>query len=38
MAKPILPDELWEVVGPLLPPLPPPNPKGGRPQGRRALL
>ena len=39
MAKPILPDELWEVVGPLLPPLPPPSPKGGRPPvGNREAL
>jgi transposase len=26
----IMPDSLWEKVEPLLPPLPPPNPKGGR--------
>jgi len=30
MAKPLVPDELWEVVEPLLPPHPP-RPKGGRP-------
>lgn len=24
-------DELWEQIEPLLPPLPPPSPKGGRP-------
>jgi transposase len=30
MAK-LLPDELWTIIEPLLPPLPPPNPKGGRP-------
>ena len=30
MAKPILPDELWEMIAPLLPP-DPPRPKGGRP-------
>ena len=32
-------DELWEQIEPLLPPLPPPSPKGGRPpvQHREAL-
>ena len=30
MAKPLLSDELWEQIEPLLPP-PPPRPKGGRP-------
>ena len=32
-------DELWKQIEPLLPPLPPPSPKGGRPpvQHRRAL-
>lgn len=30
MAKPLLTDELWDHVAPLLPPLPP-RPKGGRP-------
>lgn len=32
MAKPLLPDELWEKVEPLLPPPPPPSPLGGRPR------
>jgi transposase len=31
MAKPLLSDELWAVVEPLLPPEPP-KPKGGRPR------
>jgi len=31
MAKPLVSDELWAKVEPLLPALPPPNPKGGRP-------
>ena len=30
MAKPLLTDELWDHIAPLLPPLPP-QPKGGRP-------
>ena len=30
MAKPLLTDELWAHIAPLLPPLPP-QPKGGRP-------
>ena len=30
MAKPLLPDDLWAAVAPLLPP-PRPRPKGGRP-------
>lgn len=38
MAKLLVPDELWEVVAPLLPPEPP-KPKGGRPRlpDRQAL-
>ena len=32
MTKPLLPDELWTIVEPLLPPEPP-NPTGGRPRG-----
>ena len=31
MAKPLVTDELWEVIGPLLPEEPP-KPKGGRPR------
>ena len=31
MAKPLLPDALWEIIEPLLPALPPPGPRGGRP-------
>jgi transposase len=30
VAKPLLPDALWEIIGPLLPPQVP-SPKGGRP-------
>jgi transposase len=35
----LVPDELWKQIEPLLPPLPPPSPKGGRPpvENRRAL-
>jgi transposase len=29
--KQLVPDELWEEIEPLLPPRPPPSPKGGRP-------
>ena len=38
MAKPLLPDELWKRIEPLLPPHPP-RPKGGRPplDDRKAL-
>jgi transposase len=39
MAKPLLPGELWAIVEPILPPLPPPGPKGGRPPvGNREAL
>jgi transposase len=31
MSKLLVPDELWAIVDPLLPPTPP-NPKGGRPR------
>lgn len=31
MAPPIVPDELWQIIEPLLPPEPP-KPKGGRPR------
>ncbi len=31
MSKPLLPDELWAIVAPLLPPEPP-KPRGGRPR------
>jgi transposase len=31
VAKPLLPDGLWAIIEPLLPPLPPPSPRGGRP-------
>ena len=38
MAKPLLTDELWEQIEPLLPP-PTPKPNGGRPPvGNRAAL
>jgi transposase len=31
MSKPLLPDVLWAIVAPLLPPEPP-KPRGGRPR------
>jgi transposase len=31
MSKPLVSDELWEIIAPLLPPEPP-KPKGGRPR------
>ena len=38
MAKPVLPDELWAIIEPLLSPEPP-KPKGGRPRvANRAVL
>ena len=38
MARPLLPDDLWDEIAPLLPP-PRPRPKGGRPliENRAAL-
>ncbi len=38
MAKPLLPDELWAIIGPMLPPRAP-SAKGGRPRldDRKAL-
>jgi transposase len=39
MAKPLLPSELWAILEPFVPPLPPPSPKGGRPPvGNREAL
>ena len=32
MAKPLVPDDLWELIAPLLPPEPP-KLQGGRPRG-----
>jgi transposase len=39
MAKPLLPDDLWEQIRPLLPPHPP-RPRGGRPplEDRKTLM
>ena len=38
MARPLLPDDLWDAIAPLLPP-PRPRPKGGRrPIANRAAL
>ncbi len=31
MARPLVPDDLWAAIAPLLPPEPP-KPKGGRPR------
>ena len=39
MARPLLPDELWAILAPILPPPPAPGPKGGRPAvGNRETL
>ena len=39
MAREVLPESLWEEARPLLPPHPPPSPKGGRlPVHDRAAL
>src|SRR5262245_39501110 len=39
MAKPLVSDQLWAAVEPLLPPDPPPDPRGGRPRiAARAAL
>jgi transposase len=39
MAKPLLPDELWEIIRPILP-IHTPDPRGGRPRldDRKALI
>jgi len=38
MARPLVPDELWSIIAPILPPEPP-KPKGGRPRlSDRAVL
>ena len=39
MARKLLPDDLWAVIEPLVPPPPPPSPKSGRPRlGDRQAL
>jgi transposase len=39
MARKLLPDDLWDIIAPLLLPPPPPSPKGGRPRlGDRQAL
>ena len=38
MAKPLVPDELWELVEPLLPPHPPRSKGGRRPIDDRACF
>ena len=39
MARKLLPDDLWAIIEPLLPPVSPPGPNGGRPRlGDRQAL